>query len=121
MKTQPFATVAQRMKQTVCMLLLAAAHGLFAGPAGALPTPPEVWKDYDPDKGDFKEEIVREQTKDGAYYRDSYISAYFLGEEIRVFFKYAVKAGVTDLEIKPKPGADITKVIFARLKWETAE
>ncbi len=75
------------------MLLLAAAHSVFGGPAGAFPTPLEVWKDYDPDKGDFKEEIVREQTKDGAYYRDSYISAYLLGEEIRVFCTYAVKAG----------------------------
>jgi len=25
-----------------------------------IPTPPEVWKNYDPDAGDFKEEIVRE-------------------------------------------------------------
>ena len=59
----------------------------------ALPTPPEVWKNYDPDAGDFKEEIVREETLDGIYYKDSYISAYINGEEVRVFCKYAVKAG----------------------------
>jgi len=25
------------------------------------PTPPELWKDYDPDKGEFKEEIISEK------------------------------------------------------------
>ena len=58
-----------------------------------LPTPPEIWSEYDPNAGDYKEEIVREETRDGVYYRDSYISAYLLGEEIRVFCKYAVKDG----------------------------
>ena len=57
-----------------------------------IPTPPEVWKNYDPDAGDFKEEIVREETKDGVYYKDSFISAYVNGQEVRVFCKYAVKA-----------------------------
>jgi len=56
-------------------------------------TPPDVWKDYDPDAGDFKEEIVHEETKDGIYSKDAYISAYINGEEVRVFCKYAVKAG----------------------------
>ena len=60
---------------------------------GTLPTPPEVWKDYDPDAGDFKEEIVYEETKDGIYYKDAYISAYVNDEEVRVYCKYAVKAG----------------------------
>lgn len=57
------------------------------------PTPPEIWRGYNPDAGDFKEEIVAQETKNGIYSRDSYISAYVLGEEIRVFCKYAVKAG----------------------------
>ena len=48
---------------------------------------------YDPDKGDFKEEIVLEETKAGVYYKDSYISAYVNGIEVRVFCKYSVKAG----------------------------
>ncbi len=56
-------------------------------------TPPEVWKDYDPDAGDFKEEVVLEETKDGVYYKDAYISAYVNGGEVRVYCKYAVKAG----------------------------
>ncbi len=59
-----------------------------------LPTPPEVWADYDPDVGDYNEEIVREEVRDGIYYRESYISAYVNGEEVRVYCKYAVKEGV---------------------------
>ena len=58
-------------------------------------SPVELWQDFDPDNGDFKEEIVAEATQNGIDYRDSYISAYVLGEEIRVYCKYAVKAGAT--------------------------
>ena len=61
--------------------------------AAPLPTPPEVWKDYDPNQGDFKEKIVRQETKDGIFSKESYISAYVNGEELRVFCKYAVKEG----------------------------
>jgi len=77
------------------MGLLLTAFALAAGAeaANALPTPPEVWKSYDPDAGDFKEEIISEETKDGIYYKDAYISAYVNGEEVRVYCKYAVKAG----------------------------
>ena len=59
----------------------------------ALPTPPEVWKDYNPDDGDFREEVVHEAKNGGVFYRDSYISAYINDEEVRVFCKYAVKDG----------------------------
>ena len=52
--------------------------------AAPLLTPPEVWKDYDPDKGDFKEEIVRQVINDGILYKDSYISAYINGQGVRV-------------------------------------
>ena len=61
--------------------------------AAPLPTPPEVWKDYDPDQGDFKEKIVRQETKDGIFSKESYISAYVNGEDVRVFCKYVVKEG----------------------------
>jgi len=61
--------------------------------AAPLLTPPEVWKDYDPDQGDFKEEIVRQETKDGIFSKESYISAYVNGEDVRVFCKYVVKEG----------------------------
>ncbi len=84
-------------KITTALAIIAFA---FVSPAPAeqaasakLPTPPEVWANYDPDAGDFKEEIVLEETKDGIYRRDSYISAYVNGQEIRVYCKYAVKAG----------------------------
>jgi dienelactone hydrolase len=65
--------------------------------AAPLPTPPDIWKDYDPDQGDFKEEIVRQETKDGIFSKESYISAYVNGEEVRVFCKYAVKVGARKL------------------------
>jgi len=55
--------------------------------------PPALWADYDPDKGNFKEEIIKEETRDGIFYRESYISAYVLSEEIRVYCRYAVKEG----------------------------
>ena len=58
------------------------------------PTIPELWAEYDPDQGDYKEEIVSEQTRDGLNYRESYISAYVLGEEVRVYCKYLVKPGI---------------------------
>ncbi len=74
-------------------LLLVPAGSPLPAAAETLPIPPEVWARYDPDAGDFKEEIVSEETKDGIYRRDSYISAYVNGEEIRVFCTYAVKAG----------------------------
>ena len=76
-------------------MLLEPLAGLHAaGPPAAVPqSPMQVWVDYDPNKGDFKEEIVKESTKDGNYYRESYISAYVVGEEIRVYCQYKVKAG----------------------------
>ena len=45
---------------------------------------------------DFKEEIISEETKDGIYNRVFYISAYVLGEDVRVYCKYSVKTGVTN-------------------------
>ena len=64
--------------------------------AANLPAPPDIWKDFYPDAGDFKEEILSETTKDGIYRKESYISAYHLGKEVRVYCKYAVKAGAKD-------------------------
>ena len=56
-------------------------------------SPQELWANFDPDKGDFKEEIIREEVKDGIYHKEAYISAYVLGEEVRIYCKYAVKEG----------------------------
>lgn len=73
----------------------AAAPGTPKEPLGSheLPTPPDIWSAYDPDAGAFKEQIVKEETHEGVHHRESYISAYVLGEEIRVFCKYSVKEG----------------------------
>jgi hypothetical protein len=76
----------------LCGLLALIIEAEMAG-GGELLKPPAIWKNYDPNRGDFKEEIVTEGTKEGIYSRDCYISAYTLGREIRVFCKYAVKAG----------------------------
>ena len=65
----------------------------------ALPTPPEVWQDYDPDAGAFKEEIIKEETKDGIHSRDSYISAYVLGEEVKPFALYMAPLTSDEREI----------------------
>ena len=81
------------IRNTILTFIVAASSAAFAQTPSKLPTPPEVWAKYDPDAGDFKEEIVKEETKDGIYRRDSYISAYVNGEEVRVFCKYAVKEG----------------------------
>ncbi|MDP6359029.1 MAG: hypothetical protein QF473_28170, partial [Planctomycetota bacterium] len=75
------------------MLILVPKQISFAESLTRLPTPREVWKDFDPDKGDLKEEVILEQANDDIYYRESYISAYVLGEEVRVYCKYSVKAG----------------------------
>lgn len=80
------------LKSTLVGVLLTVTS-LVTHAAGNFLTPPELWDDYDPDKGEFKEEIVKEETKDGIYYKESYISAYVLDHEIRVFCKYSVKEG----------------------------
>ncbi len=81
------------MKKLMLVMIMAFAFNAFADSAKTLPTPPEIWKEYDPDAGDYKEEIVAERTENGVYYRESYISAYVNDEEIRVYCKYAVKEG----------------------------
>lgn len=81
------------MKHTLTFLtalLLAPLPALHA--AESLPTPAALWKDYDPNQGDFKEEIIKQETRNGVFHRDSYISAYVLSEEIRVYCRYSVKA-----------------------------
>ena len=82
------------MKLTVTLLaalLLTPTWRMNA--AEPLASPPALWKEYDPDHGDFKEEIVKQETQNGILHRDSYISAYVLGEEIRVYCRYSVKVG----------------------------
>jgi len=75
------------------LAILIVLGGLAA--AAPPPGPIELWSAYDPAAGDFREEIIREETKDGVYRRESYISAPTLGEDVRVYCLYAVKAGAT--------------------------
>lgn len=75
------------------LLFLLSASCIPAEAEQVLQNPKQVWADYDSRKGDFKEEIVKEETKDGIYYRESYISAFVLNEEVRVYCLYKVKQG----------------------------
>ena len=89
-----------RLLKNISLIFLLILGLCFASnEAGSFLTPPEIWKNYDPDKGDFKEEIVREETKGGIYLKESYISAYVLGHEIRVFCRYSIKE-----DVKSAPG-----------------
>jgi hypothetical protein len=94
-----FATARIAVGAALCALSLARLDAVGAPPGASPPAlradadPSVLWADYDPAAGDFREEVVREETKDGVFYRDSYISASVLGEEIRVWCVYAVKAG----------------------------
>ncbi len=81
-------------KLIVITVLLSCGSSLLA--QSALPTPRDLWADFDPNHGDLNEQVIRQETKAGIFYRESYISAYVFGEEIRVFCKYAVKADVTN-------------------------
>ena len=83
------------MKQTLIIPLLLLLSGSFAvaQTGGKIISPPELWKSYDSNKGDFKEEIISQEIRNGIINRDTYISAYVLGEEIRVYCRYSVKEG----------------------------
>jgi dienelactone hydrolase len=89
--------------------------------AGELISPPMLWKDYDPERGDFKEEVLKRETKDGIVFQESYISAYVLGEEIRVFCKYSVKEGATQapglLVVHGWMGAPSPTASFVKTGW----
>ena len=86
------------MRSWLTMVILATilATGIQLASAADPLKPPEIWKDYDPNKGDFKEEIVNKETANGIFSRQSYISAYVLDREIRVYCIYRVKEGLTN-------------------------
>ena len=76
--------------------LIGSILALFTGipmmmAAADLLTPAELWKDYDPDKGAYEEEIVKQWDQGTVHYKDFYISAYVNGEKIRMFCKYAAE------------------------------
>ena len=87
--------VENNMKSSLMNGMLSLMLGAQLAAAAELLHPPAIWKDYDPNKGDFREEIIKQETNNGIYYRESYISAYLLNEELRVYCKYSVKQGLT--------------------------
>jgi dienelactone hydrolase len=81
------------MRPWLTRALLALAAGIQVAGGGEPLKPPAIWKDYGPGAGDFREEIVKQETTNGVFGRDSYISAYVLDQEIRVYCVYRVRAG----------------------------
>ena len=75
----------------LCLGILIGCLLSTAEKSTTLPTPPEIWTDFDPNAGDFEEEIISENTVEGIYHRDSYISVYVNNEKVRVYCKYSVK------------------------------
>ena len=101
---RPFSDQFRRLstlRSALTALLLAPLAALHA--ADVPKSPMQVWADYDPNKGDFKEEIISEETKDGITNSEFYISAYVLGEDVQVYCKYSVKAP-TPTPATPHPG-----------------
>ena len=85
------------MRALFVSVILGAVVGVGAGSAIELLTPAEVWRGYDPDKGAWEEEIVKEWDDGKIHYKDFYISAYVNGEKIRMFCQYAGEKGAKKL------------------------
>jgi hypothetical protein len=66
--------------RSLLLILLCFVPDANAQSKAPVPAPPELWKEFDPDQGDFKAEIVKTEMQDGITTRDSFISAYVLGE-----------------------------------------
>lgn len=60
-------------------------------------TPPEVWREYDPQKGSFEEEVLKEWDAAGAHYKEVYFNAFINGQKIRVYGIYAAPIGGMNL------------------------
>ncbi len=83
---------------SIRLLLLAvtvAGGSVAAAAEQAGLTPPQLWADYDPDAGDFEEEIVRQEARSGILVRESFITAHVLGEKVRVYCIYKVREAAT--------------------------
>ncbi|MCY3017865.1 MAG: acetylxylan esterase [Planctomycetota bacterium] len=55
--------------------------------------PPDVWRTYDPDAGEFNEEVLKRWSEKGADYKEVYFSAYINGQTVRVYGMYAAPTG----------------------------
>ncbi len=85
------------MRSILASIVLGAAVWTQSSVGAELLKPPEIWKDYDPNKGDFQEKTIKQWEQDGNLFRDSYISAYVNGQTIRVYCKYGYPKGRTKL------------------------
>jgi len=81
---------------TALTALFAAIAVIFARGEDGKPrllTPPEVWSDYDPDAGEFHEEVLKRWSEKGADFKEVYFSAYVSGHTVRVYGIYAAPQG----------------------------
>ena len=85
------------MKALLTGVILGVLAGVRSASGVEMLKPPEIWGDYDPNRGDFEEKVIKEWERDGNHFRDSYVSAYVNGEKIRVYCKYAHPKGATRL------------------------
>jgi len=70
----------------LCGVFLHPARGQGSKP---LPTPRDVWRDFDPQSGPLEEEVLARRSEGGVAYKDVYFSAHVHGEKVRVYGTYA--------------------------------
>ena len=83
------------MRRSLCAayLVLTIIGTVFTGEIahgkGRLLTPLEVWSGYDPEAGEFNEEVLKRWEENGVAYKEVYFSAYINGQTVRVYGFYA--------------------------------
>ena len=77
------------MRAALIRVILGVVVGTQSTAGAEMLKPPEVWKDYDPNRGAYEEEIVKQRDQGNIHYKDFYISAYVNGGKIRMFCQYA--------------------------------
>ena len=89
----------------VLSLLCAAPAAEREGESPQMLTPSQVWSTYDPDAGEFDEEVLKRWTQSGADYKEAYFSAWVHGQHVRVYGIYAAPARAG------KPGGRVPAVM----------
>ncbi len=110
------------MKSKLLSRLVALAFGSMPLSHFAVnPSPQELWSEYDPQQGDFKEEIIQQEIQDGILRKRAYFSAYVNGEEIRVYCLYSVKVGAQKapalLNVHGSLGAPAIDLSYVKEGW----
>jgi len=83
----------------LCIMAGTAASGEPGNGKPQMLTPPEVWKGYDPDAGEFNEEVLKRWNEDGADYKEVCFSAYIGEHEVRVYGIYAAPGKKPDVRL----------------------